>query len=70
MPKPLTAEAFQERLTAYCRKYHVTFAASGLPPYPAGQRETPQHRAWMALHRAQKRLADRAGAPEAPVKPR
>jgi hypothetical protein len=70
VPKPLTLEAFEARLAEYCRKYDVALAPSGLPPYPAGQRETPQHRAWMGLHRAQKRLADRAGATAARVKAR
>lgn len=59
MAKRRTVEAFEERLADYCRRYEVSIGANGLPPYPAGRRETPQHREWMALHRAQKVLADR-----------
>lgn len=67
MPKRVTGEVFQSRLADYCCLYGVRPGENGLPPYPAGQRETPQHRAWMALHRAQKTLADReTGANEVP----
>jgi len=67
MAKQVTLEVFEERLAGYCRRYGVTPGSNGLPPYPAGQRETPQHREWMALHRAQKTLADREpGANEVP----
>jgi hypothetical protein len=59
MAKRLTVEDFEERLADYCRRYGVRPGDNGLPPYPAGQRETPQHREWMALHRAQKALAAR-----------
>jgi hypothetical protein len=31
----------------------------GLPPFPAGKRETEQHREWMTLYKAHRRLADR-----------
>jgi hypothetical protein len=31
----------------------------GLPPFPAGQRETEQHRDWMALYKAHRRLSER-----------
>jgi hypothetical protein len=35
----------------------------GLPPFPAGKRETAQHRQWMALYKAQRRLSGRAPEP-------
>jgi hypothetical protein len=59
LARRLTVEALEERLAEYCRRYEVVPGANGLPPYPAGRRETPQHREWMALHRSQKVLAAR-----------
>jgi hypothetical protein len=34
----------------------------GLPPCPGGKRETSQHREWMALYKAHRRLASREPA--------
>ena len=49
----MTQEALQERIDAYSRRYKVsTRGPMGLPPYPAGERETPQHRDWMVLYKA------------------
>jgi hypothetical protein len=62
--RPALDEAgLQARVDAYCRRYGTTREPSGLPPFPAGQRETAQHRQWLAIYRAQKRLLLRvAGA--------
>jgi len=45
------------RVHAYCARYHVAPLETGLPPFPSGQRETPQHRAWIALYKAHQRLS-------------
>jgi hypothetical protein len=60
----LTPEALQERIAAYCKEYGVAVSSEGLPPFPSGQRETAQHRQWMALYKAHRRGSDRA--PRAP----
>lgn len=54
---PLTAQDLQDRVAAYCKRYGVEPASDGLPPYPSGQRETPQHREWIAVYKAHSRLA-------------
>ena len=65
-PKPargrprLTPEALETRIHAYCKRYGVASEdRGGLPPFPAGKRETAQHRQWIALYNAHKRLARR-----------
>ena len=55
----LTPEGYQARLDAYCASYKVTPLVTGIPPFPAGRRETPQHREWIALYKAKSRLARR-----------
>jgi hypothetical protein len=55
----LTPEAYEARLTAYCSRYKVTPLPTGIPPFPAGRRETAQHREWIALYKAKARLARR-----------
>jgi len=65
MPKGrprLTPEEYEGRLRAYCAAYSVKPTAQGLPPFPSGQRETPQHREWMKLYKAHDRMARRDGA--------
>jgi hypothetical protein len=61
MPAPgrrrLTPEDVQKRITEYCERYDVRPNETGLPPFPSGQRETQQHREWMAVYRAHSRLA-------------
>ena len=52
----ITGEEFQRRLEAYCAQHGVRPTVEGLPPFPAGQRETRQHRDWIALYKAHKRL--------------
>jgi hypothetical protein len=55
----LTAEELRNRTAAYCKRHGVVPNEQGLPPFPAGQRETEQHREWMALYKAHRRLAER-----------
>ncbi len=56
----LTPEVLEARLTAYCSRYGVTLTPEGLPPFPSGKRESPQHREWLAVYKAQQRLGRRA----------
>jgi hypothetical protein len=61
MPRPrLTEDDYRQRLAAYCTRYDTRVTPSGIPPYPAGKRETPQHREWIALHRLHDRLRRRS----------
>lgn len=53
----LSPEALQARIAEYCGKYGVKPGADGLPPYPSGQRETVQHREWIAVYKAHARLS-------------
>ena len=46
-------------MSDYCARYGVTPSAEGLPPFPAGRRETPQHREWISLYKTYNRLARR-----------
>jgi hypothetical protein len=55
----LTPEEYQARLDAYCARYQVRPTPEGIPPFPAGQRETPQHREWIKLYKAHHRLGRR-----------
>lgn len=55
----LTAEDLRARLADYCSRYDATLNDEGLPPFPAGKRETAQHRDWMSLYKAHQRLSDR-----------
>lgn len=55
----LTPEEYEARIRAYCAKYSVKPNTQGFPPYPAGRRETPQHREWMKLYKAHSRMARR-----------
>jgi len=48
----------------YCARYGVAANAEGLPPFPSGLRETPQHREWLTLYKAHQRLR-RRGEPVA-----
>jgi hypothetical protein len=50
----------EARIADYCRRYHAVRAPSGLPSFPTGKRETPQHREWMALYKARNRLGRRS----------
>ncbi len=63
----LTDEQVRDKVLAYCRRYDVSPGPEGLPPFPAGQRETPQHREWLTVYRALQRLKARsAGVPAEP----
>ena len=63
---PLSAEAIQEKVAAYCTRYGIdTLTPAGLPPFPAGKRETRQHREWIVLCKAVTRQKRRAAAAEA-----
>lgn len=56
----MTADALREKVLDYCRQYSVQPRADDdLPPFPAGKRETPQHRAWIVLYKARRRLDER-----------
>jgi hypothetical protein len=55
----ISAEVYAARLAAYCTRYGVSPSAEGLAPFPAGGRETPQHREWVSLYKAHSRLARR-----------
>lgn len=55
----LTPELLDSRIREYCSRYAVAPNADGLPPFPAGKRETRQHRAWLALYKAHDRLRRR-----------
>jgi hypothetical protein len=60
MPRPrLTAADYQARLDAYCSRYGVEATSRGIPPFPTGNRETPQHREWISLHRLHDRISRR-----------
>ena len=59
---PITEDVLQSRIDAYCARYSVIpDKKTGLPPFPAGRRETPQHRAWITLLKARTRLRRRLG---------
>ena len=58
----LSADALRARIQAYCGRYAVEANAEGLPPFPSGQRETLQHREWMALYRMHRRHGTAPGA--------
>lgn len=61
---PLTEDALRERTAEYCRRYGVTdYNDAGVPAYPAGKRESRQHRDWVNLLKAWSRLRRRSGTP-------
>jgi hypothetical protein len=55
----LTREKLQSRIADYCHRHGVNVNDEGLPPFPAGKRETEQHREWMSLYKAHHRLSER-----------
>jgi hypothetical protein len=55
----LTPEDLRARLLAYCNRYGVALGGEVLPPFPSGRRESAQHREWMSLYKAHRRLSDR-----------
>ena len=66
MPRtPHTEDQVRAKVLAYCERYGVSPGPGGLPPFPAGRRETRQHREWLTVYRALQRFRQRATA-EAP----
>lgn len=63
----LTLEALQDRIAEYSRRHGVPLSDEGLPPFPSGRRESEQHREWMALYKAHRRLADRGTSGASPT---
>jgi hypothetical protein len=60
----LTEDVLRERTAAYCSRYGVKdFNEAGLPGYPAGKRESRQHRDWVNLFKAWSRFRGRTPAP-------
>ena len=57
---PLTEAVIRERIAAYCARYGVGLTEAGFPAYPAGLRETRQHREWVTLFKVFSRLRDRS----------
>jgi len=57
--KRLTQEDLDARIAAYCKRHGVRPATSGLPPFPAGRRETPEHREWLGIYKLKNRLGRR-----------
>jgi hypothetical protein len=63
----MTEDEIQERIDAYCRRYAVDERnAAGFPVFPAGRRETPQHREWIGLFKVFSRARRRSGGVAAP----
>jgi len=59
---PHTDEQVRAKAVAYCERYGVSPVPEGLPPFPAGKRETRQHREWLTVYRALQRFALRAAS--------
>ena len=62
----LTEEQVRDKVLAYCARYHVSPGPEGLPPFPSGRRETPQHREWLTVYRAHQRWLRRCATASAP----
>jgi uncharacterized protein YciI len=63
----LTEEQVRDKVLAYCARYEVAPSPEGLPPFPAGQRETRQHREWLTVYRARQRLKARSAGDTPPA---
>ena len=59
---PHTKEQVLAKVLAYCQRYRVSPGPQGLPPFPAGKRETRQHREWLTVYRALHRCEARSSA--------
>ena len=60
---PLTDEQVRAKVITYCERHGVSLVPeNGLPPFPSGQRETPQHREWLTVYRALQRCEARSSA--------
>ena len=64
---PHTEEQVRAKVLAYCERYGVAPGPKGAPPFPAGKRETRQHRDWLSVYRALQRFALRAATAAAPA---
>ena len=59
---PLAEEQVRERVDEYCRRYGVKERnEAGFPVFPAGLRETAQHREWITLYKLFSRSRRRSG---------
>lgn len=56
----LTEDQVRDKVLAYCARYGVEPGPEGLPPFPAGKRESRQHREWLTVYRALQRSRRRA----------
>jgi len=70
VPRPaLTEDDVRQKVAAYCARYRVEApSATGMPPFPAGKRETKQHREWVVLYKAVQRVRKREAAGGLPVR--
>lgn len=60
----MTDEQVQQRIADYCARYQVkALNDAGFPVFPAGLRETPQHREWITLYQLFNRSRRRSGQP-------
>ena len=60
----MTDAQVQQRVADYCARYQVTeINDAGFPIFPAGLRETPQHREWITLYQLFNRSRRRSGQP-------
>jgi hypothetical protein len=60
----MSEDEVRARIDAYCARYKVRERnEAGLPVYPAGLRETAQHRDWISLYKLFDRHRKRSGAP-------
>lgn len=55
----LTENDLKARARDYCKAYGASLNDQGLPAFPAGKRETPQHREWISLYKLWNRLGRR-----------
>jgi hypothetical protein len=61
----MTSEQVRERIDAYCAHYAVKERNDeGFPVFPAGLRETKQHREWITLYKLFSRSRRRSALPE------
>ncbi len=55
----LNEDDLRARIKAYCKSYGAAVRDQGLPEFPAGKRETPQHKEWISLYKLWNRLGRR-----------
>jgi hypothetical protein len=61
----MTEDQVRKRISDYCARYGVKeLNDDGFPIFPAGLRETKQHREWITLYKLVSRLKSRSGAPQ------